>query len=72
LRGKQHKEFAKNDSNYSSLDKAINEGPKIEDLKEIHFKKSRSSDNSPVLKKSTASARYLLIDLYSVWYFTVY
>jgi hypothetical protein len=60
LRGKQHKEFARKDSNYISLDNAINEGPKIKDLvKEIHFKKSSSSDITPFLKKSNISFRYV-------------
>ena len=48
------------DSNYISLDKAINGGPKIEDLlKEIRFMKSNCS--SPGLDKSNLLVRCVLV-----------
>lgn len=59
LRGKQHKEFARKRLNYTSLDKAINEGFKIENLlEEIHLRESSSVSNiDPTQEQSNLSTR---------------
>ncbi|XP_028398191.1 protein chiffon-like [Dendronephthya gigantea] len=55
LRGKQHKEFSKKSSNYTSLDKAIDEGLKIENLlKEVHLKKSSSLLNIDLTQEQSS------------------
>lgn len=53
LRDDQHRTFARTDSNYASLDKAINEGPNIQDfLNELRRKKSKDRPSTVENKPS--------------------